>query len=227
MERVDDLGGGFRLVQDTGLYCFGADSILLSDFARVEKGDMVVDLCAGNGAIAVLLCAKTAAKAVTGVELQEASYRLAVRNISLNGLEGRLAFVHADIADCLSFLRPGSADVVVCNPPYYRPAGSRISPNGAKAAARFEIQTNLDTVLRISAALLRPAGRLYLVHRPERLCDLLCGMRTHRLEPKILQAVHPSCAQPPKLVLIEGIRGGKPGLECRAPIYLTQKEEPQ
>ncbi len=227
MERVDDLGGGFRLIQDTSLYCFGTDSVLLSDFARVETGDTVVDLCAGNGAVSVLLCAKTAAKAVIGVELQEASYRLAVRNIARNSLEGRLSFVHADIADCLNFLRPGSADVVVCNPPYYKPANGRINPSDAKAAARFELRTDLDTILRISAALLRPAGRLYLVHRPERLCDLLCGMRTHRLEPKTLQTVCPSCTQPPKLVLIEGVHGGRPGLDCRAPVYLTQKEELQ
>lgn len=224
MERMDDLGGGYRLLQDTGGFCFGADSVLLAKFAHLQPGEQAVDLCAGNGAVSVLLCAAHPGISVTGVELQPSACALAVRNAALNSLQDRLSFVCGDIRDIAALLPPGDADVVVCNPPYRKTDTGRVSQVSAKAIARFELCMTLDDVFSAAAHLLKPHGRLYIVHLAGRLCDCLCGMRTYRLEPRTIQLVQPSVGKNAVWVLIEAVCGGKPGLHCPAPILLNQEE---
>ena len=224
MEQLTDLGDGYQLWQDDSQFCFGQDSVLLANFAALQPGDRVVDLCAGNGAVSVLLCAAHAGISVTGVELQEAAFALAVRNGTYNGLDGRLSFIRGDVRHISRLLPAGSADAVVCNPPYRQPGTGRLNPNSAKAIARFELCLTLDDVCAAAAHLLRPNGRLYLVHLPSRLGDCLCTMRAHGLEPKTMQLAHPTIQMDAALVLIEAVRGGKPGLCCPAPIILQQEE---
>ena len=223
MERVDDLGGGYRLIQDTEQFCFGQDSVLLAKFAQLHPGDHVVDLCAGNGAISALLCAQCPEISVTGVELQQPVCQLATRNAALNGLQNRLSFLCGDIRTIAALLPPSQADAAVCNPPYRKPDTGRVNPTDAKAIARFEIHMALDDVCSAAAHVLKPGGRLYLVHLPERLCDCLCGMRAHGLEPKRVQFVHPSTGKSAAWVLIEAVYGGKSGLDCPAPIIIHQE----
>lgn len=223
MERTDDLGGGYRLTQDTDQFCFGQDSVLLAKFAHLHPGDRVVDLCAGNGAISMLLCAQYPDITVTGVELQKPVCRLAMRNAVQNGLQDRLAFVCGDIRTIATLLPPAQTDAVVCNPPYRKPGSGRVNPSDTKAIARFELCMALDDVFSSAAHVLSPGGQLYLVHLPDRLCDCLCGMRAHGLEPKRVQFVHPAAGKAAAWVLIEAVYGGKPGLDCPAPIIICQE----
>ena len=149
MERIDDLGiNGLKLIQDTDLFCFGTDSVLLTDFVRVKSGAKVVDLCSGNGIIPVLLSAKTKAAKITGVEILEPSYNLAVKNAELNNLTDRVEFINADLKNWQEYFKVGYADVVTCNPPYMNGEWGFLSPTDQKAIARHEITINIDDVAR-------------------------------------------------------------------------------
>ncbi len=221
MERIDDLGiNNLRLIQDTDLFCFGTDSVLLSDFARAKSGDTVIDLCTGNGIIPVLLYAKTKASKIYGIELLESSFNLAKKNTELNSLEDRLEFINADIKDYKKYFKDGCADVVTCNPPYMSNAGF-INPKDEKAIARHEIMVNIDDIVRVSSKLLKFGGHLYMVHRADRLCDIICTMRKYKLEPKRLSFIHPSPGKAPNLILIDAMSGANPALKIEEPIYVN------
>ncbi len=225
MERTDDLGiNNLKLIQDSELFCFGTDSVLLSDFAKAKPNETVVDLCTGNGIIPVLLCAKTKAKKIFGIELQQASYDLAVRNCALNGLEERLEFINDDVKNALHYFKSGSIDVITCNPPYMAPKSGYTNPNDKKAVARHEIAINVYDIIEISSKLLKFGGHLYMVHRAERLADIICAMRAKKIEPKRLTFIHPSPDRAPGLILIEGIYGAKASLKIEAPIYVNIAE---
>ena len=220
MERIDDLGiNGLRLIQDTDLFCFGTDSVLLSDFARVKKGAKVVDLCSGNGIIPVLLSAKTQAKKIIGVEILEPSYKLAVRNAELNSLTGRVEFVHGDLKNWSEYFPSGYADVVTCNPPYMKVDAGFKNPDNCKAAARHEIHADFEDIVCCASKLLKFGGYFFAVHRADRLCDVLCTMRKYHLEPKRLAFVSPNPERAPNLILVEGMLGASPSLKLENSIY--------
>ncbi len=222
MERTDDLGiGGLRLIQDTDLFCFGTDSVQLTDFARARPNDTVVDLCTGNGIIPILMSAKTRAKKFIGIELQQRSYDLACRNARLNGLEGRAEFIRGDINGIRDILPNACADAVTCNPPYMPEKSGFISPTDEKAIARHEIAVGIDGIVSAAAWLLRYGGHLYMVHRADRLCDVICTMREHKIEPKRLKFLHPTPYRAPNLILVDGMAGANPSLKIEEPIYIN------
>ena len=222
MERIDDLGiNGYKLIQDTDLFCFGTDSVLLSDFAKARPEDTVIDLCTGNGIIPVLLCAKTKAKKIYGIELLQKSFELAKRNADLNGLGERIEFINEDVKNLLSHFRQGSIDVITCNPPYMAPKSGFTNPNDHKAIARHEIAINVFDIIDICSRLLKFGGHMYMVHRAERLADIICAMRDKKIEPKRLSFIHPAPDRAPGLILIEGIYGAKASLKIEQPIYVN------
>ncbi len=222
MERIDDLGiDNLKLIQDSDLFCFGTDSVLLTDFAKAKSCDTVLDLCTGNGIIPVLLSAKTKAQKIYGIELQKASFNLAVRNIELNKLGSRVEFINDDVKCALNHFKSGSIDVVTCNPPYMAPKSGYTNQSDKKAIARHEIAINVYDIIDIASKLLKFGGHLYMVHRAERLADIICTMRDKKIEPKRLQFIHPSPDRAPGLILIEGIYGAKPSLRLEQPIYVN------
>ena len=222
MERIDDLGlNGYKLIQDTDLFCFGTDSVLLSDFAKARPEDTVIDLCTGNGIIPILLCGKTKAKKIYGIELQQQSFNLAKRNAELNNLSGRIEFINGDVKNALDYFKQGSIDVITCNPPYMAPKSGFTNPNDCKAIARHEIAINVFDIIDICSKLLKFGGHLYMVHRAERLADIICAMRDKKIEPKRLLFIHPSPNKAPGLILIEGIYGAKASLKLEQPIYVN------
>ncbi len=220
MERTDDLGlCGLKLIQNTDLFCFGTDSVLLSNFVRAKKESTVVDFCTGNGIIPVLLSAKTNAKKIYGIEIQEPSYSLAVRNAKLNALEGRLEFIMDDLKNWKKYFVHGSIDVVTCNPPYMKIGAGFTNPGDYKAVARHEIFINFEQIANIAAQILKFGGYFYAVHRADRLCDVLFSLRKNGLEPKRLCFVSPSPDRAPNLILVEAMKGAKPSLKIENPIY--------
>lgn len=225
MERTDDLGiNGLHLVQDTDLFCFGTDSVQLSDFARARPGDTVVDLCTGNGIIPVLMSAKTRAKKFYGIELQKRSFDLACKNAALNGLQDRVEFICGDIKDCRTLLPNACADAVTCNPPYMPAKSGFVSPTDEKAIARHEIAISIEGIAAAAAWLLKFGGHLYMVHRADRLCDVICTMRKYNIEPKRLAFMHPSPHRAPNLILVDGMVGANPALKIEEPIYISERE---
>lgn len=212
--------GGYRFVYGDGLFPPGTDTFLLSSLPRLKPGLRVCDLGCGTGLLGLLLLQRQPALAVTGVDIQEAAVRLAERAAAENRLTDRLTFRHGDLRKIRSLLPAGGFDLVVCNPPYYLPGSGLLAEGSALRTARAEVSCTLEEVCAAASYLLRWGGAFCLVHKPERLTDLLCALRQAAMEPKRLRFVCPAAGAAPSLVLLEGRRGGKPGLTVESPLIL-------
>lgn len=225
MEHWDRLcPDGYRFVYDDALFLPGTDSFVLSAFPRLKPGMQVCDLCSGTGLLGLLLLQRQQELAVTGVELLSEAASLGERTAAANGLNGRLTFQVGDIRQIRQLLPPAAFDLVVCNPPYY-PAGSGHLPaSEALRAARTELGCTLEEVCAAAAYLLPWGGRFCLVHKPERLADLCCALRGAGLELKRLRPVCSRTGAAPSLLLAEGRRGGRPGVDTLPPLVLQDPD---
>lgn len=223
-ERLDELHrNGYRIIQNPATFCFGIDAVLLSGFAQVKPGETAIDLGTGTGIIPILLEAKTAGKHFTGLEIQPESADMARRSVAYNHLEDKINIEIGNIKDASTQFGASSFDVVTTNPPYMTGQHGLTNPNEAKAIARHEILCDLEDVIRESARLLKPRGRFYMVHRPFRLAEIMCLMHQYRLEPKRMRLVHPFIDKEPNMVLIEGLRGGKPRITVEKPLIVYKE----
>lgn len=203
-----------KIIQNKKYFCFGMDAVLLSDFSKeIKANSSIMDLCAGNAAISLLLSAKTKNTKITAVEIQEVVADLAQRSIKLNSLEDRIKVLCMDLKNLNRTFPHSSFDAIVCNPPYKKFSTGIINKSNTKTIARHELLCTLDDIVSISSYLLKNNGCLYLVHRPERLCDLIVSLRQFNLEPKHITFVQPTVDKPVNLVLIKAIKGGKPFLK--------------
>lgn len=210
--------GGLRFVWADEVFRPGTDTFLLSAFPRLRAGMRVCDLGCGTGLLGLILLQREAGITVTGVEIQAEAVRLGERAVLENGLERRLCFRVEDLRT--TGLDAGSFDLVVCNPPYYPLGAGELAEDLGRRAARAEVQCTLEDVLQAAARLLRWGGSFCVVHKPERLTDLLCAARGAALEPKRLRFVASLAENGPSLLLLECRRGGKPGLTVEAPLIL-------
>lgn len=224
-ERVDDLQyKGLRLIQKKYGFCFGIDAVLLANFADVKKDDRVIDLGTGTGIIPVLLAGKTQAKTIIGLEIQTEMAEMAARSVELNNLGGRVKIINGDIRNSLEYFGPSKFNVVVTNPPYMNMGGGLVNPSDAKAVSRHEILCTLEDVIKAGSKLLVSGGQLAMVHRPERLVDIIWLMRSYRIEPKYLRFVYPSPYKKANLLLIKGTRNGNPQLKMMEPLYVYDEK---
>jgi tRNA1(Val) A37 N6-methylase TrmN6 len=220
-ERIDDLQlHGLRLIQNVESFCFGVDAVLVSDFVDVKKNHRVLDIGSGTGIIPILLAGKTQAKSIVGLEIQEDMAEMAGRSVLLNDLQNRVQIVHGDIKTYSEYFSKSSFDVVVSNPPYTNKGCGLVNPHDTKAISRHEILCSLEDVVSSAASLLVSGGQLAMVHRPERLVDIICCMRKYSIEPKYLRFVHPKPHKKPNMILIKGNRGGNPELKVQEPLYV-------
>lgn len=225
-ERIDDLQrNNYRIIQDSKRFCFGMDAVLLSGFVKVKDGERVLDLGTGTGIIPILLEAKTNAVHLTGLEIQEDSADMARRSVALNHLEEKIEIITGDIKEAVSLFGAASFDVVTCNPPYMTENHGLINPEAPKAIARHELLCTLEDVISQAAALLRPGGNFFMVHRPFRLVDIMVLMRRYRLEPKRMRMVYPFVDKEPNMVLIEANRGGRPRMTVEKPLVVYQEPD--
>lgn len=224
-ERIDDLQlNGLRLIQKIEGFCFGLDAVLLSDFAEVKPNARVADLGTGTGIIPILLAGKTKAKEIVGIEIQSDMAEMAKRSVTLNSLEDRVNIYEADIRECVSFLGNGTFDVVVSNPPYMNWGGGIVNPKDTKAIARHEMLCTLEDVIKTAANLLKPGGQFAMVHRPERIVDILCLLRQYRIEPKFLRFVHPYSHKKANLILVRAFKHAGVHLKMLPPLYIFNEE---
>lgn len=223
-ERIDDLQrNGYRIIQKKKGFCFGMDAVLLSGFVQVKEGEIAVDLGTGTGIIPILLETKTEGKHFTGLEIQEEVADMASRSVRLNGLEERVEIVRGDIKEASQLFGRASFDVVTSNPPYMNDRHGLKNPDLPKAIARHEVLCTLEDVCREAAALLKPGGRFYMVHRPHRLAEIITVLKANRLEPKRMKLVHPFVDKEANMVLVEAVRGGKSMMKVEAPIIVYQE----
>lgn len=224
-ERLDDLQiKGYHIIQHPKKFCFGMDAVLLSGFAKVKPGERVLDLGTGTGVLPILLEAKTDGRHFTGLELQQESADMARRSVRWNGLEDKISIVTGDIKDASNIFGASSFDVVTCNPPYMVNRHGLVNPGNAMAIARHEIFCSLEDVIRETSRLLPPKGRCYFVHRPFRLVEIFGLMHMYHIEPKRMRLVHPFADREPNMVLIEGMRDGRPNLTVEKPLVIYEKQ---
>ena len=225
-ERLDDLQiSGLFIIQDIKRFCFGMDAVLLSGFVSVKDGVKVLDMGTGTGILPLLLSAKTKASKLTGLEIQPESADMARRSVEYNRtvLQDRVEIVEGDIKEAGSIFGPASFDVVTCNPPYMKKGNGLVNPDEALAIARHELMCTFDDVSRAAAKVLTPGGKLFLVHKPERLSELLCTLTKYKLEPKRVRVVYPYADKEPEMVLIEAAKGGKSGMKMEKPLIIFEK----
>lgn len=224
-ERLDDLQvKGYHIIQNPSKFCFGMDAVLLSNFARVKKGEKVLDIGTGTGIIPILLEAKTEGEHFTGLEIQEESADMARRSVAYNHLEDKIDIVTGDVKEAVNLFGSVFFDVVTTNPPYMIGAHGLQNKDSAKAIARHEVLCDLDDILRESAKVLRPGGRFYMVHRPFRLAEILSKMCAYKIEPKRMRLVHPYIDKEPNMVLIEGSRGGNSTMTVEPPLIVYREK---
>ncbi|MGB9596447.1 MAG: tRNA1(Val) (adenine(37)-N6)-methyltransferase [Candidatus Poribacteria bacterium] len=218
-ETIDNYGN-LKVIQKTYGFRFSMDAVVLANFATIKKNDKVIDLGTGNGIISLLIAPK--AKHITAIEIQPEMIDLAKRNVILNRLSDKIEIIEGDIRLVKEIFSPNQYDLVVTNPPYRVLGSGRVNPNDLKALARHEIKCTLDDVLKAGSYLLKDKGRLAIVHRPDRLVDLMIGCRQRKLEPKRLQFVHIDKGEA-ELILVEAIKNGKPDLTVLSPIAIEVK----
>ncbi len=225
-ERIDDLlTHELKIIQSKEVFCFSLDAVLLARFASVPKRGRILDLCTGNGAIPLIMGTRTQEATFDGVEIQPRLYDMASRNVRLNGMESRMTMHHGDVKEAVTLFGHQKFDLITCNPPYMPPASGEQNVNEHYALARHEILLNLEDVIRVSSQLAKNGGKIALVHRATRLIDIVTLMRQYGIEPKRMRFVHPKRGAEPNIVLVEGIRGGKPELRIQPPLIVYEAEE--
>lgn len=221
-ERIDDLEfEDLKIIQNEKGFCFGIDSVLLSDFAKnIKKNSLVLDLGTGTGIIPILLCGKTELKKVIGVEIQKEVSDMAKRSALLNNLQDKFQVFNENILNLNKIYDNQTFDVIVTNPPYKKKDTGIINEDERKIISRHEITANLEDFIKVSKDLLKDKGEFYMVHRPERLVDIFSLLRKYKIEPKELRFVYSNINKPPKLVLVKGIKNSKSFLKVDKNLYI-------
>lgn len=220
-ERLDDLQiKGYEIIQHPGRFCFGMDAVLLSSFAKVKKGEKALDLGTGTGILPILLEAKNDGRSYTGLEIQKESADMARRSVCHNRLESKIEIVTGDIKEAANIFGAASFEVITTNPPYMIGEHGLKNENEAFYIARHEALCTLDDILWESAKILKVKGRFYMVHRPFRLPEIFSKMCTYGIEPKRMRLVYPHVDKEPNMVLIEGLKGGKPRMSVEPPLIV-------
>ena len=225
-ERIDDLEfKNLKIIQNKDGFCFGIDSILLTDFAKnIRQNSKVIDLGTGTGIIPILLYGKTKNTKFVGVEIQPEVAEMADRSVKLNLLEDKIEILNTSILELSKKYNRGSFDVVTTNPPYKKINTGVINENNKKLISRHEITASLDDFIKTASFLLKDLGEFYMVHRPDRLVDIFYSMRKNKIEPKKIKFVYPNKNKKTNLVLIKGIKNGKQFLEFENNLYVYNED---
>jgi len=224
METTLDGIRDIKVYQNKQGYRFSVDAVLLYSFANMRYARKIADLGTGSGIIGLLLARKYPGADVTLVELQESLYRLAVRNIEINELDDRVRAVLCDVTHVRDTFSYMSYDLVVSNPPFRKPATGRLSIGRERAIARHELALKFSDLAAAAAYLLKIKGRFFMIYHPERLIEVFEDLRRNRLEPKRIRFVHNDPAAESKIVLIEAVRDGKPGIKIEKPLYMYHED---
>ena len=225
-ERIDDLEfKNLKIIQNKDGFCFGIDSILLTDFAKnIKQNSKVIDLGTGTGIIPILLYGKTKNTKFVGVEIQPEVAEMADRSVKLNLLENNIEILNTNILELSKIYNRGSFDVVTTNPPYKKINTGVINENNKKLISRHEITASLEDFIRTASFLLKDLGEFYMVHRPDRLVDIFYEMRKNKIEPKKIKFIYPNKNKKTNLVLIKGIKNGKQFLEFENNLYVYNED---
>ncbi len=215
-ETINDLVNfnNIKIYQNKNYFNFSLDSILLPNFVILNnKTKKVLDLCTGNIPIPLILSRKTKAL-IYGVEIQKEIFDLAEKTLKINNLENQIILINKDAKELVNDFETDTFDLITCNPPYFKNSNtSKKNNNNIKSIARHEILIKLEDIMNISKKLLKNNGSLSLIHRTDRLIDIITLMRQNNIEPKRIRFIYPKEGKESNLVLIDGRKNGKPGLK--------------
>lgn len=225
-EIIDDLEfKGLKIIQNKNGFKFGMDSVLLSDFAKTIKNNSVVlDIGTGTGIISILLSKKTGAKEIIGIEVQEDVSDMAKRSIELNNLQNKINIINDNINNIEKYFKINLFDSIVTNPPYQKNNTGLKSETEEQLISRHEVLCSLENIIEKSFKMLKDHGEFYMVHRPERLVDIMYLMRKYKIEPKELRFVYPKFGEKSNLILIKGIKNANEFLKIHKPLIIYDED---
>lgn len=213
--------GNNIIYQDSDSFLFSLDSVLLANFVTIKFTDKkIIDLCSGNAPIPMLLSFRTKAR-IFGVELQKKIYELGLKSVDENKMQDQISLYNYDVNDVQKYFDSETFDIVTCNPPYFKYSSDKfVNLNEEKKIARHEVKVTLEDIIVNSKYLLKNGGTFAMVHRPERLIEIIDLMRKYNIEPKKIRFVYPNLRKNANMVLIEGIKNGKSGLKLLSPLVV-------
>ncbi len=221
MEVINYLLGyeNLKIYQNTDMFNFSLDSVLLPNFVTInKKTKRILDIGSGNAVIPIILSTKTTAS-IDAVEIQKEVYELGVKSIKLNKLENQINIYNEDIKDFYKNSETDVYDTITCNPPFFKKIEtSNLNDSEYKTIARHEVKLNLDDIMKIAKKLLKNNGNIAIVHRTDRLIDIIETMRKYNIEPKKIRFIYPKINTESNIVLVEGTKNGKPGLKILNPL---------
>lgn len=222
MEVINYLLGykNLKIYQDTDMFNFSLDSVLLPNFVTINKNaKKILDIGTGNAVIPLILSTLTTAE-ITGVELQKQVSLLAQKSVDINNKNNQINIINDDIKNYYNLCNSDTYDIVTCNPPFFKVnEESKLNKSDYKTIARHEITLNLDDIMKVSSKLLKNNGVIGIVHRPDRMIDIIEAMHKYNIEPKKIQFVYPKKKMDANILLVEGRKNGNPGLKILNPIY--------
>ncbi|MDX2441336.1 MAG: tRNA1(Val) (adenine(37)-N6)-methyltransferase [Desulfobacterales bacterium] len=218
------LNGRIKVKQDRSGYRFSIDSILLACYAKLRPGDKVLDLGTGCGIVSLILAYREPNLKIFGIEVQKELADIAVSNVEENHMGGIITILYKDMKELKNDMLSGPVDLVVSNPPYWKAKSGRINPDMQRAVARHEIKVSLDDITATVRRVLRTAGSFVTIYSAERITDLLTHLRSAGIEPKFLRMIHSDIKTEAKLVLVEGIKGGRPGVKIGPPLIIYDEK---
>ncbi|MBE6065978.1 tRNA1(Val) (adenine(37)-N6)-methyltransferase [Clostridium cochlearium] len=223
-ETLDDLQlNNIFVIQKKSGFRFGMDAVLLANFATIKKNDNILDLCSGTGIIPFIIAGKRKFNKIVGIEIQEQMVDMAKRTSIYNKLDEKIKFIVGDLKDIDLLKKLGKFDVITVNPPYKLKNSGIINENSKESIARHEILCDIDDVIKAANILLKDRGRFFMVHRPERIVDILTTMRKYKIEPKLIKLIQPNEEKSPNLLLIEGHKNGGQFLKWEKTLYVYDK----
>ena len=216
--------GKIRVMQNRRGYRFSIDAVLLAYHAAPRAQEKVLDLGTGCGIIPLILASRRSDLKIFAVEIQTELAGLADSNVHQNQLQDHIQVLCTDMKLVTQKMTSGPFDLIVSNPPYHRPGSGRINPDAQRAVARHEIKASLVDVLQTTRRMLRTAGRFVTIYTAERTTDILSQMRNENIEPKLLRMIHSNRDADAGLILIEGLKGGRPGLKVAPPLFVYDEK---
>ena len=220
-ERCDEVNDSLSLIQKTDGLTFGTDALLLAGYigGKYKKG---MELGGGSGIISMLLLTRGKIDFADCVEVQNEYALLIERNAELNSLSERMKAIHADVRN---LKKTEEYDILFTNPPYMKNDSGKNNQNDKKAIARHEIFGDISDFCDAARGLLKYGGAFFAVYRPDRLSDIVCAMRNSGIEPKRMTFVHADINSESSMVLIEGKRGAKSGMQLTNPLIIYRDKE--
>lgn len=220
-EQLDILNSdGLKIIQKKNGFHYGTDAVLLADFAKDRAVGNLMDLCSGTAIVPLLLAHSKKIAHITAMEIQSDIAQTAKRSVIGNGLDGKIDIICDDLNNVQKYFKRQSFDTITCNPPYMKVGGAIINSADTKTISRHEVCCTFDDVIAQSRYLLRDMGRLFLVHKPNRLAEIIHTMCSHKIEPKRIRMVHSRLCKEPELVLIEGMSGAGSEVRIEPPLFL-------